>query len=100
MGETLHQIIERQVSNAQITQINRSLNEFLETLATELENYSFRTNTDRQLNLRKHDIYNLITDAFFSIRKLHKKQGDHWLDISYLSSGEKQKAIIDITHCI
>lgn len=98
MGETLHQIIERQVSNAQITQINRSLNEFLETLATELENYSFRTNTDRQLNLRKHDIYNLITDAFFSIRKLHKKQGDHWLDISYLSSGEKQKAIIDITH--
>lgn len=98
MGETLHQIIERQVSNTRITQINRNLNTFLDGLATELENYSFRTTTDRQLNLRKNDIYNLIIEAFFTIRKLHKKQGDHWLDITYLSSGEKQKAIIDVTH--
>ncbi len=98
MGETLHQIIERQVSNRQITEINRNLNQFLDSLANELENYSFRTTTDRQLNLRKFDIYNLIIEAFFSIRKLHKKQGDHWLDITNLSSGEKQKAIIDVAY--
>ncbi|MFN8324487.1 AAA family ATPase [Flavobacterium sp.] len=98
MGETLHQIIERQVTNSQITLINRNLNIFLDNLATELENYSFRTTTDRQLNLRKNDIYNLIIEAFFTIRKLHKKQGEHWLDITYLSSGEKQKAIIDVAH--
>lgn len=98
MGETLHQIIERQVNNTQISTINRNLNSFLDDLASELENYSFRTTTDRQQNLRKNDIFNLIIEAFFSIRKLHKKQGDHWIDISFLSSGEKQKAIIDVTH--
>lgn len=98
MGETLLQVLEERVPNRQITEINRSLNQFLVSLSTELEDYSFRTPTDRQQNLRKTDIYNLIIEAFFNIRKLHKKQGDNWLEIGDLSSGEKQKAIIEVTH--
>jgi len=31
-------------------------------------------------------------------RKLHKKEGDHWLDLSSLSSGEKQKAIMELAY--
>ena len=98
MGETLLQVLEQRVPNSQITEINRSLNQFLVGLSKELEDYSFRTPTDRQQNLRKTDIYNLIIEAFFNIRKLHKKQGDNWLEIGDLSSGEKQKAIIEVTH--
>lgn len=98
MGETLLQVLEERVPNKQITDINRSLNDFLVGLSHELEDYSFRTPTDRQQNLRKTDIYNLIIEAFFNIRKLHKKQGDNWLEIGDLSSGEKQKAIIEVTH--
>jgi predicted ATPase len=98
MGETLLQVLEERVPNRQITEINRSLNQFLVSLSTELEDYSFRTPTDRQQNLRKTDIYNLIIEAFFNIRKLHKKQGDNWLEIGDLSSGEKQRAIIEVTH--
>lgn len=98
MGETLLQVLEQRVPNSQITEINRSLNQFLVSLSQELEDYSFRTPTDRQQNLRKTDIYNLIIEAFFNIRKLHKKQGDNWLEIGDLSSGEKQKAIIEVTH--
>lgn len=98
MGETLLQVLEQRVPNSQITEINRSLNQFLVGLSQELEEYSFRTPTDRQQNLRKTDIYNLIIEAFFNIRKLHKKQGDNWLEIGDLSSGEKQKAIIEVTH--
>jgi hypothetical protein len=41
-------------------------------------------------------VYKLIIDAYFKIRKLHKRQGEHWLDVGVLSSGEKQKAIIEI----
>lgn len=100
MGETLTQIISQRVPQTKINEINTSLNSFIDTLSQELEVYSYRTPTDRQQNLRKNDVYNLIIQSFFSTRKLHKKQGDHWLEISSLSSGEKQKAIIDIAHSL
>lgn len=101
MGETLNEIISQRVTPGQISEINRSLNDFLDTLAAELDIYSYRTPTDRQQQLKKGDVYNLIVQAFFNIRKLHKKQGDnHWLEISSLSSGEKQKAIIDVAHSL
>lgn len=100
MGETLNEILEARVPSTQITEINRSLNQFIESLATELDGYSYRTPTDRQQYLRKNDVYNLIIQAFFNIRRLHKRQGDNWLEINYLSSGEKQKAIIDVAHSL
>lgn len=98
MGETLHEILEKRVTSAQIRGINTSLNAFITSLASELDGYSYRTPTDRQQNLRKNDVYNLIIEAFFNIRKLHKQEGSHWLEIGELSSGEKQKAIIDVAH--
>jgi predicted ATPase len=96
MGETLTEILEKKVTAQQIKDINNNLNEFIDNLSNELKTYSYRTLTQRQQNLRKSDLYNLIIEAFFRIRKLHKKQGEQWLEIGALSSGEKQKAIIDI----
>jgi ABC-type Na+ transport system ATPase subunit NatA len=98
MGETLHEILEERVTPAQIAEINTSLNDFISQLSDELDIYAYRTPTDRQKKLRKNDVYNLIIEAFFNIRKLHKKEGSHWLEIGDLSSGEKQKAIIDVAH--
>lgn len=100
MGETLIQILSERVPQRQIHEINASLNSFIDTLTQELENYSYRTPTDRQQYLKKNDVYNLIIQSFFSTRKLHKKQGDNWLEIGSLSSGEKQKAIIDVAHSL
>lgn len=100
MGETLIQILSERVPQKQITEINSSLNSFIDSLAQELEIYSYRTPTDRQQYLRKNDVYNLIIQSFFSARKLHRKQGENWLEISSLSSGEKQKAIIDVAHSL
>jgi ABC-type Na+ transport system ATPase subunit NatA len=100
MGETLNQILSERVPQSQIADINNSLNEFIGNLTDELEIYSYRTPTDRQQNLRRNDLYNLIIQAFFNIRKLHKKQGDNWLEINSLSSGEKQKAVIDVAHSL
>lgn len=100
MGETLIQILSERVPQRQINEINASLNSFIDQLTEELEVYSYRTPTDRQQHLKKNDVYNLIIQSFFSARKLHKKQGDNWLEISSLSSGEKQKAIIDVAHSL
>lgn len=98
MGETLMDIVEKCVPHSKIQEINNNLNSFIETLSTILEEYSFRTGGERQVNLRKHDVYKLIIEAYFKIRKLHKKEGDHWLDMASLSSGEKQKAIIELAY--
>lgn len=96
MGETLNEIIERRVPQEKIQGINSSLNEFIESLSNILGEYSFKTSGQRQVNLRKNDVYKLIIEAYFKIRKLHKKEGEHWLELNILSSGEKQKAIIEL----
>lgn len=100
MGETLSESLEKIVTSEQISAINGKLNEFLSILSRELKSYSYRTPTTRQKYLKKNDIYNLIIEAFFNVRKLSKKQGDQWLEIGALSSGEKQKAIIDVAYSL
>ncbi|MFM2313810.1 MAG: hypothetical protein RLZZ04_3086 [Cyanobacteriota bacterium] len=96
MGETLNEIVEKCVPQTKIQDINGSLSKFIDSLSEILGEYSFRTTGERQVNLRKNDVYKLIVDAYFRIRKLHKKEGEHWLELNILSSGEKQKAIIEL----
>ncbi|MEB2782891.1 AAA family ATPase [Algoriphagus sp. C2-6-M1] len=98
MGETLNEIVEKCVPQNKIQEINFSLNKFIDSVSDILEEYAFRTGGERQVNLRKHDVYKLIVEAYFKIRKLHKKEGAHWLEMSSLSSGEKQKAIIELAY--
>lgn len=97
MGKTLIDVISKCVPRSEIAKINANLNAFLKELDEVLLEYSFRTSSDRQLMIRKANVYNLIIEDFFKTRKLHKFSGKHWLDVSLLSSGEKQKAIIDLT---
>lgn len=98
MGETLNEIVEKCVPQTKIQEINQSLNKFIDSVSDILEEYAFRTSGERQVNLRKYDVYKLIVEAYFKIRKLHKKEGTHWLEMSALSSGEKQKAIIELAY--
>lgn len=101
MGESLHEILDRIVGESTIGDINRELSGFLEDISTKLVNYTYRTPSDRQKRIQKKEVYNLIIQAFFNVRKLHKTHGEeHFLEISNLSSGEKQKAIIDVAHAL
>jgi predicted ATP-dependent endonuclease of OLD family len=79
MGRTLNEIVEKCVPPQNIQDINSRLNEFIASLSSILGDYSFRTPSDRQVNLKKNDVYKLIIDAYFKIRKLHKKEGERWL---------------------
>ncbi|KST70325.1 AAA family ATPase [Mastigocoleus testarum] len=96
MGESLNQIVEKCVPQEKIQEINQNLNNFIKSLSNILGEYSFRTSGTRQVSLKKNDVYKLIIEAYFKIRKLHKEQGEHWLELNVLSSGEKQKAIIEL----
>ena len=96
MGESLEQIIQEKIPNETIGKINAELNSFISQIDNELEIYSYRSSGTRQQNLKRKDVYKLIIDAFFKIRKLNKKDSNGWTEISSLSSGEKQRAIIDI----
>lgn len=98
MGESLEQIIQERISDKTIVQINAGLTEFLEGVEEELEEYGYRTSGERQSRLKKKDVYNLIIEAFFKVRKLNKKQNTGWIEINSLSSGEKQRAIMDIAY--
>ncbi|EEE2002618.1 ATP-binding protein [Salmonella enterica subsp. enterica serovar Kotte] len=101
MGESLHEILDRIVGESTVGDINRELSGFLEDISTKLVDYTYRTPSERQKRIQKKEVYNLIIQAFFNVRKLHKKHGDeHFLEISNLSSGEKQKAIIDVAHAL
>ncbi|MBL5926875.1 AAA family ATPase [Enterobacter asburiae] len=101
MGESLHEILDRIVGESTIGNINRELSGFLDEISAKLVDYAYRTPSDRQKRIQKKELYNLIIQAFFNVRKLHKTHGEeHFLEISNLSSGEKQKAIIDVAHAL
>lgn len=100
MGEKLTERLATVISASDIKRINAELTKFIDEVSTSLDVYSYRTPTDRQQHLKKIDIYNLIIESYFKIRKLHSKLDDSWLEISMLSSGEKQKAIIDVAYSL
>jgi len=69
MGETLNDIVAKCVPQSKIQEINNKLNEFIDGLSATLGEYAFRTGGERQVNLRKHDVYKLIIEAYFNIRQ-------------------------------
>lgn len=97
MGKTLIEIVEEMVPKREIEKINSSLNKFLGSVNGIFGNYAFRNSASRQQMIRKASVYNLIIEDYFKTRRLNKHVSGHWLEVGNLSSGEKQKAIIDIT---
>jgi predicted ATP-dependent endonuclease of OLD family len=96
MGENLYQELEALITKNDINEINRKLNGYIKTLSEDLVEYTYRTSGLKQQHLKPKQVYDLVIQAFFNIRKLFKKETKDWLEINSLSSGEKQKALIDI----
>ncbi|WP_034911971.1 AAA family ATPase [Erwinia sp. 9145] len=98
MGESLEEIIKDKIKDETIDRINNDLTSFISEIETELVDYSYRMSGGKQFRLKRRDVYNLIIEAFFKVRKINKKKSSTWIEISALSSGEKQRAIIDIAY--
>lgn len=102
MGKSLQQTLNETISAATVKKINDSLDGIISELENDLESYIYKTNSDvRQTKLKRVDINNLIIEAYFNIRSMHLKVDDNSsMAITKLSSGEKQKAILDIANSL
>lgn len=101
MGESLEEIIKGKITDSNIRDINAKLDEFINGLENDLNGYVYKTIQRRQSKVKRADVYNLILETYFSVRKLHKKLKDEqFIEINQMSSGEKQKAIIDVAHSL
>ncbi|OOF51502.1 hypothetical protein BKK54_02540 [Rodentibacter genomosp. 1] len=101
MGESLEDILKSKITETTIREINGNLDKFISDLENELNGYVYKTIQHRQSKVKRSDIYKLIIDTYFNVRKLHKKiKDDQTIPMSEMSSGEKQKAIIDVAHSL
>lgn len=102
MGKSLQQTLNETISAGTVKKINDSLDGVISELESDLESYIYKTNSDvRQTKLKRVDINNLIIEAYFNIRSMHLKVDDNSsMAITKLSSGEKQKAILDIANSL
>ena len=96
MGKTLNQTLEGFIGKSLVDNINSKLDNLISTINQDLNFYTYKTPQTRQQKLRKTDIYKLITDAYFGIRQIHQDFDGKPIPITKLSSGEKQKAILNI----
>ncbi len=102
MGKSLQQTLNDTISPTTVKKINDSLDLIISELEGDLESYIYKTNSDvRQTKLKRVDINNLIIEAYFNIRSMHLKVDENSsMAITKLSSGEKQKAILDIANSL
>lgn len=102
LGEKLENIVSNLFTREQIQNLSQKLKEFINNLSKSLQQYKFRTISNRQPNLKPAIIYGLIVKEFFSLRELHKEgvERDKDLPLRSLSSGEKQQAILSLIHSI
>ena len=98
IGSNLVDKVKEQLSENSIKEISTNLKAFIDELSQSLPDYKFKTNSERQPNLKSKDIYDLIVHDFFSRRELFKSNEGKDVPLAQLSSGEKQQAITTLIH--
>lgn len=95
LGENLQRKLENAIGNNQIIgKLNNTINEYIDNISKNLSNYLYKKKGDREVNLTKKQLVQLIQEKVLVTRNLYKDN----IDINNFSSGEKQKALIDIAN--
>lgn len=98
----LNKDIQKEIENivggaTALKRINDSLKTYLDNIQSALNGYEYKGTWKNELKI--HDLTSKIVEAYFSIKVLHKQgSGNTLIPIDDLSSGEKQKALIDLVH--
>ena len=100
MGKSLEETLGEHLTRKDIQEINSKLDSIISGITSDLKEYEYRTEHSRQQRIKRADVYNLIMEAYFGIRHIHQKRKEGYIPLTQLSSGEKQKAIINITHSL
>ncbi|MCC3717066.1 ATP-binding protein [Rouxiella badensis] len=99
LGESLQQKISKVIKKKDITDINNYLNKFIDQLTIKLEGrYQFKKPTQRQNNFTQRHMISKIIESYFSDKILHHIDSiNKDTPIQNLSSGEKRKALLDLS---
>lgn len=96
-GKNIYEEIEKIISTTSLSQINNKLEELVTNISNELYDYQFDTKT-RLKNIQMQSLVSKIIEEFFSLRVLVKESSNkEKIDVKYLSSGEKRKALIELS---
>lgn len=97
LGQELRSIIKDQIKESQVNDINKSIQNRLDELNTSLVDYTFTSEENKKnKKITKNHIYNLIIERIISNQTLSKNVNGKNIPINGLSSGEQQRAIIDL----
>lgn len=96
-GKNIYAEIERIISSTNLKQINQKLEQLVNNISNELDNYEFDTKNSLK-NIQMRSLVSKIIEEYFSLRVLIKKSNKgEKIDVKYLSSGEKRKALIELS---
>lgn len=99
LGENLQQKISKVIKKKDIADINTYLNKFIDQLTIKLEGrYQFKKPSQRQNSFTQRHMISKIIESYFSDKILHHIDSiNKDTPIQNLSSGEKRKALLDLS---
>lgn len=97
-GKDIETILKDIITSKALTEINKKLAEFITDIEKTLVEYEYKKPTQRQSKLNFSDLSHKVIESYFSIRVLNKSDGGVRTPVNQLSSGEKKKALVDISY--
>ncbi|KHL75045.1 hypothetical protein PpSQ1_07310 [Pseudomonas putida] len=100
MRSTLVDAIDKEAGGRNVVDnINNALSNLIGTINNDLGEYEFKSKTrSREQKIKKNTVYNLFINDYLSSKVLHRNLEGNKIPFDNLSSGERQKALIDIIH--
>lgn len=98
LDEDIKKKIQDSISKSSIDDINKKLKEFIDQINGTLDQYVYKGKYKDQLTV--NDLIERIFSAYFGIKVLHKKNAGKETTIKDLSSGEKRRALIDLSYAL
>lgn len=99
LGEDLEKKIGKFITTGNITNINTQLNAYLEEVSSHLgKKYYFKKPSKRQNTFTQRHLISKIVESYFIDKILHRiDSGNKETPVQNLSSGEKRKALLDLS---
>lgn len=98
MGQKIDTIVKRFIKDADVKEINKKLNEFVEEVSQKMDNkYTYKKPSKRQDVFNRTHFTSKVVEAYFETKVLnyHNSQ-EQDIPVYNLSSGEKRQALIDV----
>ncbi|WP_456293328.1 AAA family ATPase [Pseudomonas sp. AK106] len=97
-GKDIEAILKGIIGQPTLDEINKKLADFIKEIEAILVDYQYKKPTQRQSKLNFSDLSQKVIESYFSIRVLNKSDGGIRTPVNLLSSGEKKKALVDISY--